>query len=107
MLELVKDYDCDIHCHLKKANMVGDTLSRNSSSTFMSLLPPELAKEIRNVRLNIVVGSLLVLIIQPIIYDQIKEGQCCDPYLKENLLQNSQGTEGRLANRWRQSTPIE
>ena len=75
-LELVKDYDCDIHYHPGKANKVANALSWKNTRTLMSLraLPLELAKEIRNMGLEIIVASLSALIIQPILYDRIKEG---------------------------------
>ena len=84
-VELVKDYDCDIHYHPGKANRVADALSRKSTGMLMSLqaIPTELAKEIKDMGLEIIVGSLSTLIVQPILYDQIKEEQRFDPYLEE------------------------
>ena len=37
LLELVKDYDCEILYHPKKANRVADALSRKSAATIMSI----------------------------------------------------------------------
>ena len=36
-MELIKDYDCVIDYHPRKANMVADTLSRNSAQTLREL----------------------------------------------------------------------
>ena len=36
-LKLVKDYDCEIHYHLGKANSVADALSRKEEAKLMSI----------------------------------------------------------------------
>lgn len=36
-MKLIKDYDCTIHYHLGKANVVIDALSRKSSSSLACL----------------------------------------------------------------------
>ena len=36
-MELIKDYDCVIDCHLGKANVVADALSRKTMQTFRAL----------------------------------------------------------------------
>jgi hypothetical protein len=45
-LELIKDYELEIHYHPRKANMVEDALSRKSQVNTMvaHLMPYELAK---------------------------------------------------------------
>ena len=37
-IELLKDYDCTIHYHPGKANVVADALSRKSTSFMASLV---------------------------------------------------------------------
>ena len=47
-LELVKDYDLEIHYHPGKANVVVDALSRRRSYVNMAVafqMPPELCEE--------------------------------------------------------------
>jgi hypothetical protein len=46
-LELIKDYELEIHYHLGKANVVADVLSWKSQVNMMAarLMPYELAKE--------------------------------------------------------------
>jgi hypothetical protein len=46
-LELIKDYELEIHYHLGKANVVADALSRKSQVNMMAArpMPYELAKE--------------------------------------------------------------
>ena len=52
-LELVKDYDCEIHYHPGKANGVANALSRKEETKLMSiqLMHPELQKEINELEL--------------------------------------------------------
>jgi hypothetical protein len=38
-LELIKDYDLDVHYHPGKANVVADALSRKSQCNFLSVKP--------------------------------------------------------------------
>ena len=52
-LELLSDYDLDIHYHPGKANRVADASSRKSAGTLMAIqgLPRELQKEIQDFNL--------------------------------------------------------
>ena len=71
-LELVKDYDCEILYHPGKANSVADALSRKEEARLMSIqtFSPELQKEINELELEIIVGSLANLTIQPTIFTE-------------------------------------
>jgi hypothetical protein len=55
-LELIKDYDLEIHYHPGKANLVVDALSRKEHvhSAFVVQLPDELAKDFERLNLGIV-----------------------------------------------------
>lgn len=45
-LEIVNDYDCDIHYHPGKANKVADALSRKIVSSLVTL--PQISDPLRN-----------------------------------------------------------
>ena len=84
-LELLKDYDCDIHYHPGKANKVTDALSRKSTGSITSLrrLPKELQEEIEKFNLMIVYSQIATLCIRPLLHDQIREEQEKDEKLVE------------------------
>ena len=69
-LELVKDYDCEIMYHPGKANQVADALSQKFTATLMSIqeLPYSLQKEINSLELELIVGQVLTLTLQPTIF---------------------------------------
>jgi hypothetical protein len=48
-LELIKDYDLEIHYHPSKANLVADALSRKGQvhAVIVTQLPDELAEDLR------------------------------------------------------------
>ena len=79
-LELVKDYDCEIFYHPGKANSVADALSRKEGTQLMAIqvFHSELQKEISELELEIVIGSLANLTIQPTLFEGIKEVQLTD-----------------------------
>ena len=91
-LELVKDYDCEILYHPGKANKVADALSRKSTIALMSIqaLPPQLQEEISELEIELVVGQVSALTLQPTIFDGMKGAQELDPILvgiKEEVLE--------------------
>jgi hypothetical protein len=60
-LELIKDYDLEIHYHPGKANVVTNALSQKSycHSLSMEAIPPELCQEMGDVRLEILPKGML------------------------------------------------
>ncbi|KAL5574118.1 hypothetical protein UlMin_023715 [Ulmus minor] len=91
-LELVKDYDCEILYHPGKANCVADALSRKSTVTVMSIrkMPEMLQKDIQKLDMEVIVGQLSTLTLQPMVFDGIKGAQELDPQLlkwKEQVLE--------------------
>ena len=91
-MELVKDYDCEILYHPGKANKDADALSRKSTIALMSIqaLPPQLQEEISELKIELVVGQVSALTLQPTIFDGMKGAQEFDPILvgiKEEVLE--------------------
>ena len=84
---MVKDYDCDIQYHPGKANSVADALSRKGEGTLMTIqsYAPELQKEMTDLELEVITGSLMKLTIQPDILVDIKEGQVKDPEMVKEM----------------------
>ena len=78
---MVKDYDCEILYHPGKANKVADALCRKSTATLMSIqeLPNSLQKEINSLDLELIVGGVSALTLQPTIYEGIQGAQELDP----------------------------
>ena len=81
MLELIKDYDCTIEYHPRKANVVADALSRKpeGSYSYLQTVYLPLLIELRSLVVQLQVadtGKLLAsFYVRPILVDQIKEGQ--------------------------------
>ena len=86
-MELIKDYDCTIHYHPGKANVVADALSQKSAGS-LSCVQCEQIESFNNLKK---MGVLLELsskdvmlarfIVRPIFIDQIREGQNTDEFL--------------------------
>ena len=60
-LELIKDYNLEIHYHLGKANVVVDALSHKDycHSLMAEAIPPELSQEMEDLRLEILSKGML------------------------------------------------
>ncbi|KAL0537310.1 hypothetical protein IC582_026287 [Cucumis melo] len=100
LLELVKDYDCEVLYHPGKANVVANALSRKvaHSATLITKQAPllrdferaEIAVSVREVA-----SQLAQLIVQPTLRQRIIVAQLNDPYLVEKhlLVEAEQGED--------------
>ncbi|XP_062075106.1 uncharacterized protein LOC133779128 [Humulus lupulus] len=97
LLELVKDYNCEILYYLKKANVVVDALSRRSYGGVAML--KEMVEPLRNdiirSEIEIVTGKLANLTIKFTLLEDIREELRQDDFLlkKLTLLQNSEDAD--------------
>jgi ribonuclease HI len=81
-LELIKDYDLEIHYHPGKANVVADALSRKAYRHHLVTQAPELCEEMMKLNLCVVPYSCNYNIsVQPVLDDQIKKAQPSDKKL--------------------------
>jgi hypothetical protein len=77
-LELIKDYDLEVHYHPGKANVVADALSRNAHCSCLSVeaFNETLCWEMRKLNLEIIPqGGLNHLSIEAILWDNIVTAQ--------------------------------
>jgi hypothetical protein len=77
-LELIKDYELEIHYHPSKANVVADALSRKSQVNMLAAYPMlyELAKEFHRLSLGFLNNTQGVTIeLEPTLEQDIKKGQ--------------------------------
>jgi hypothetical protein len=95
-LELIKDYDLEVHYHPGKASMVEDALSRKSRCHCLSVevFSNTLCWEMRKHNLEIVPqGSLNHIAVEPILQDSIIMAQLRDKGVKIIKQQLAQGEE--------------
>ena len=95
-LELVKDYDLEVHYHPGKANVVADALSRKSHCHCLEAesYNETLCNEMRKPNLEMVPqGSLSHLATEPMIQDSIILAQLHDEGIKIIKQQLAQGEE--------------
>jgi hypothetical protein len=80
-LELIKDYDLEVHYHPGKENVVADALSRKVHCNHLELEPVSdpLCEEIRRLNLEVVKqGNLYALTAESNLHDRIVTAQCND-----------------------------
>ena len=84
-LELVFDYDCEFHYYPGKANKVVDALSRKAVAFAISVekMSRPLQVDMCNLGMEVIIGKLSVLTIQPTIMEAIKGGQLTDPLMEK------------------------
>ncbi|KAK6124666.1 hypothetical protein DH2020_041588 [Rehmannia glutinosa] len=90
-LELVKDYNCTINYHPRKANVVVDALSRKTKGEMSSLITEqeELVNEFAKIRIEVVVppkrlkAILTSFVVKPTLKKRIKEAQPRDKFLNK------------------------
>jgi hypothetical protein len=76
-LELIKDYDLEVHYHPGKANVVADALSRKVHCNHLELEPVSdpLCEEMRKLNLEVVEqGNLYALAAESNLYDRVVSG---------------------------------
>jgi hypothetical protein len=84
-LELIKDYDLEVHYHPGKANVVADALSRKAHCHCLSIeaINETLCWEMRKLNLEIITqGSLNHIAVEPTLQDSIIMAQLHDEGLK-------------------------
>jgi hypothetical protein len=77
-LELIKDYDLEVHYHPGKANVVAGALNRKDHCNHLELEPVSepLREEMRRLNLEVVPqGSLYALMAESDLYDRIVTAQ--------------------------------
>jgi hypothetical protein len=97
-LELIKDYDLEIHYHPGKANLVADAWSRKEHvhSAIVAQLPDEIVEDFRRLNLGIVTHTEGVTIeLEPTLEQEIRKGQVGDAKIQEikDLITEGRGPE--------------
>ena len=74
-LELIKDYNLEVHYNLGKANVVADALSRKSCANEVQVAPmsSELCAEFERLNLDFVT-NVVELVLEPTLEQEIRKG---------------------------------
>jgi hypothetical protein len=74
-LELIKDYDLEVHYHLGKANVVADALSRKRCANEVQIMPMsrELCAECEPLNLGFTT-NVVELVLEPTLEQEIRKG---------------------------------
>jgi hypothetical protein len=95
-LELIKDYDLEVHYHLGKVNVVADALSRKDRCNCLTMksMDHSLCHELERLNIEIVQqGQFTNVTIESTIQDQIISAQRKNPgitYIKEKVSSGQQ-----------------
>jgi hypothetical protein len=84
-LELIKDYDLEIHYHLGKANVVADALSRKASCHCLTIRTPDitLCQEMKKLNLGMIQHATLTqLKLESVLLQRIIDAQRTDKGMK-------------------------
>jgi hypothetical protein len=97
-LELIKDYDLEIHYHPGKAILVADALSQKEHvhSAIVAQLPDEIVEDFRRLNLGIVAHTKGVTIdVEPTLEQEICKGQIGDAKIQgiKDLITEGRGPE--------------
>ena len=95
-LELIKDYDLEVHYHPGKANVVADALSHKAHCHCLSIEPntETLCHEMRKLNLEMIPqGTLNHILVEPTLHDQIIMAQLHDKGVGIIKRKLSQGEE--------------
>jgi hypothetical protein len=85
-LELIKDYDLEIHYHLGKENLFADALSQKEHvhAAIVAQLPDELVEDFRRLNLGIVAHTEGITIeVETTLEQEIRNGQIGDAKIQE------------------------
>jgi hypothetical protein len=99
-LELIKDYDLEIHYHPGRVNLVANALSRKEHvyAAIVTQLPDELIEDFERLNLGIVAhdeGITIEVEVEPTLEQEIRKGQIGDAKIQEikDLMAEGRGTD--------------